>query len=365
MVTRYADCHALLRDDRLSADPTRSDLYRSLVADVWGEGSATDRLIRRQFLFMDPPDHTRLRALVQQAFTRRAVEDLRPRIETIARGLVDAMYEKGVVDLMADLAYPLPVTVIAELLGVPLADRERFEAWSRDLLGLLAVQSPSPEAVDHADATVSAFLDYFRDLVRERRDRPADDLLTALGRAEDADDKLAEDEILATCLLLLVAGHETTANLIGNGTIALLEHPGELRRLREEPGLVPNAVEELLRYDSPVQATARTALEDIELDGKRVSRGDRVMLLLGSANRDPDAFDEPDRLVLDREPNRHIAFGSGIHFCLGAPLARLEARIALRTLLDRCPELRLAEEPVRWKDTFPIRGPEALLVSPS
>jgi cytochrome P450 len=360
MVTHYDDCLALLRDDRLSADPSAAVVYEMLIPPGWGAGSAVDNMLRRLLLFSDPPDHTRLRSLVSDAFTRRAVEDLHPRIEQIANELLDAVPDEF--DLVSQFAYPLPVTVIAELLGVPIADRALFGAWARQLVQIVSVDDPSQDVIDTANETVDAFYGYFRALASDRKAAPRDDLLSALVAAEIEGEKLTEDELLATCVLLLVAGHETTANLIGNGTLALLQHPDQLRRLRDDPSLAAAAVEELLRYDSPVQATARTTLTDMEIGGKRVGAGERVVLLLGSANRDAAHFDRPERLDVGRTPNVHIGFGGGIHFCLGAPLARLEARAAFAALLRRFPDVTLAGDDVAWRRTYPIRGLEALAV---
>jgi hypothetical protein len=297
---------------------------------------------------------------VQAAFSRRAVEELRPRIESISSSLLGGM--AGSFDLIADFAYPLPITVIAELLGVPMEDRERFGAWSKDLVQLVSVDDPNPQVIETGNDTMTAFLEYFSGLAAERRRSPRDDLLSALIEAEDEGQKLTEDELLATCVLLLVAGHETTANLIGNAVLALLENPAELSRLRKDRSLAGSAVEEFLRYDSPVQATARTTLEEIEIAGKHIGPNERIVLLLGSANRDPAHFEEPETLRLDRTPNTHLSFGGGIHFCLGAPLARLEARIAIPMLLERYPDIALANEGIEWRQTFPIRGLVSLLL---
>lgn len=358
LIPRYPDCARLLRDTRLSADPTSSELYQAFVPAVFGEGSALDRVTRKLLLFMDPPDHERLRSLVSNAFARRAVEDVKPRIHAITDELLDAVSDRREMDIVRDLAYPLPVQVIAELLGVPMADRDRFSGWSKDLVGILSADAAIATDVEQGNESIAAFLDYFGELADERRRQPRNDLLTALVEAESQGSRLSEEELLATCVLLLVAGHETTANLIGNGVVALLRNPDAWSRLVREPTLIPKAVEELLRYDSPVQATARTTLEPIEIGGKTIPAGQRVVLLLGSANRDPSAFDEPDKLLLDRNSGHgHLSFGSGIHFCLGAPLARLETRVAFETMTKRMPELRLVCEDIEWKSTIPIRGP--------
>jgi cytochrome P450/predicted unusual protein kinase regulating ubiquinone biosynthesis (AarF/ABC1/UbiB family) len=361
MVTRYDDCLALLRDERLSSDPSRAEIFQTLLPPGWGEGSAVDSVMRRLLIFMDPPDHTRLRSLVQAAFSRRAVEELRPRIESIASALLDGLGESF--DLIADFAYPLPIMVIAELLGVPVEDRNRFGAWSKELVQLVAVDDPDPKVIATGNETMTAFLDYFAGLAEERRRNPRDDLLSALIEAEDEGGNLTEEELLATCVLLLVAGHETTANLIGNGVLALLNNIDELQRLRGDPTLAAGAVEEFLRYDSPVQATARTTLDEIDIAGKRIGANERIVLLLGSANRDPARFADPETLRIDRNPNTHLSFGGGIHFCLGAPLARLEARIAMPMLLGRFSSLQRVDSSEQWKQTFPIRGLESLLLS--
>ena len=361
MVTRYDDCLDLLRDERLSSDPMRSNIYDVLVPPGWDGGSAVDGMMRRLLLFMDPPDHTRLRSLVATAFTRRSVEELRPRIETIAGELLDGLEDEF--DLLSRFAYPLPITVIAELLGVPTADRERFGSWSQELVQIVSIDAPNEAVIAQGNATVEAFLEYFRGLAVERRRVPRDDLLSALIEAEEHGSRLTEDELLATCVLLLVAGHETTANLIGNGVLALLDHPDELRRLHEDPSLISGAIEELLRYDSPVQATARTTTQEMEIAGRSLDAGERVVLLLGSANRDPAQFDDADTLRIDRSPNQHVAFGGGIHFCLGAPLARIEARIALPILAQRFPALRRVDDRSEHRPTFPIRALTSLRVA--
>jgi cytochrome P450 len=258
----------------------------------------------------------------------------------------------------------LPVQVISEMLGVPPEDHERFKGWSRDLARGLDPDFILPqEVLDQRKAAIDAFSAYFLELIAERRRAPQDDLLSALVAAEDEGDRLTERELLSTCTLLLVAGHETTVNLIANGTLALLRHPDQLRRLRDDPSVARSAVEEVLRYDAPVQMTGRVALEDIELDGATLTKGAFALLLLASANRDPAAFAEPDRLDLGRTDNHHLAFGFGTHFCLGAPLARLEGEIALTSLVRRCPDLALATDQPRYKENLILRGLEALPVT--
>jgi hypothetical protein len=266
-------------------------------------------------------------------------------------------------DVIRDLAYPLPTIVIAEMLGVPAGDRARFKQWSDDFAVFLGSFNPTPEQQQQALASVLELKEYFRALVPELRRRPRGDLLSDLATAEEQGDMLSEEELLANCTLLLFAGHETTTNLIGNGLLALLRHPDQLHRLRAEPRLVGSAVEELLRYESPVQGTRRLAKEAVTVDGRRIERGQFVLLLLGAANRDPEQFPDPDRLDVTRSEVRHLAFGHGPHFCLGAPLARLEGQIALGTLLQRTPGLRLETETVAWREQFALRGLKSLPVS--
>jgi cytochrome P450 len=328
------------------------------------------------FLVRNPPDHTRMRSLVSKAFTPKMVSRLAPRIEELVDGLLDrALAAEGAVgrrrptdadgegvDLIEALAYPLPVTIISELLGVPAADEARFQAWSHSLARGLDPDFLLPPDVRRRQTTARAeFAEYFRALAAKRRADPGDDLLSALVGVREGGDALSEPELLVTCTLLLVAGHETTVNLIGNGTLALLRDPDAMARFRADPGIAPNAVEELLRYDSPVQLTLRLALTDAEVGGEPIAKGEPVLVLIGAANRDPEAHRDPDRLDLDRQPTRHLAFGQGLHFCLGAPLARLEGRITLRRLLARAPRLRLAGEPV-WKENLVLRGLERLPV---
>jgi cytochrome P450 len=323
-----------------------------------GELSPALDLVKNLLLFMDPPDHTRLRTLANAAFSRKAVEELRPRIARLVDELLDGRDE---IDLVADFAYPLPVTVIAEMLGVPLSDREMFSTWSRDLVDLFGTEDVSSESTQKGNDAIVQMNDYFTALSDERRRQPRDDLLTAFVEVEDAGERLTHTELLATCLILLIAGHETTANLIGLGTLALLRQPDVLARLRDDPTLVGSAVDELLRFDSPVQATARTTIAPIEIAGTMIPEAERVMVLLASANHDATRFDDPDRLVPDRSPNPHLSFGGGIHFCLGAPLARLEARIAFAKLVQLPLEQRSVD--LDWRRTFPIRGLRSLRVS--
>jgi cytochrome P450 len=359
VLSRHQDVARVLRDPRFSADDRNFSQHARLRAEALRKGLA-DREDEDAPIMLrsDPPTHTRLRALVNKAFTPRAVERLRPRVEEVTAKLLEGLAGRERFDLIAELAVPLPVTLIAEMLGIPAEDRATFKRWSDVLVGFLDPLAADPKAMRR---TVDDFFEYVSRIAAERRRRPADDLLSALVQAEEAGERLSEAELHGTVALLLAAGNETTTNLIGNGVLALLRHPDELARLRGDPTLLDGAVEELLRFDSPVQMTARIARADLDFEGRRFRRGQFVVLLLGSANRDPDVFPEPDRLDLGRTDNRHLSFGLGAHFCLGAPLARLEGRIALRELLRRFPHLRLSQEP-RWRAFTFLRGVEKLLV---
>ena len=357
VLTRYEDVVAVLRDLRCA-----KEAIAAFVAARFGV--AVPPGIGLSMLDRDPPDHTRLRGLVSKAFTPRVVEGLRPHIQQIVDGLLARVEGTGSMDLIAEFAYPLPVIVICEMLGVPVEDHERFKEWGLDIArGLDAILlPPGSEVVQRSAASRHALAGYFRGLIAERRASPRGDLLSALIAAEEAGDTLSEDELLATCILLLVAGHETTVNLIGNGTLALLRHPDQLRRLRENPGLIGSAVEELLRYDGPVQRTARVPSEDVTIGGRTIGKGEMVMPFIGAADRDPAQFPDPDRLDITRVDNRHIAFGWGIHFCLGAPLARLEGQIAINTLVQRLPKLALATDRPEYRQSLTLRGLKSLPV---
>ena len=357
VLTRYQDVVAALRDPRLVKEP--------IAAFVAARFGAAMPAMGLSMLDRDPPDHTRLRGLVNKAFTPRVVEALRPHIQKIVDGLLARVEGAGTMDLIEEFAYPLPVTVICQMLGVPVEDRERFKQWGLDIArGLDAILLPPDSDVARRSAAARrALAEYFRALIAERRAAPRGDMLSDLIAAEEAGDKLSEDELLATCILLLVAGHETTVNLIGNGTLALLRHPDQLRRLRENPGLIASAVEELLRYDGPVQRTARIPSADVTFDGLTIGKGEMVMPFIGAADRDPAQFADPDRLDIGRSENRHIAFGWGIHFCLGAPLARVEGQIALNTLVQKLPKLALATDRPEYRQSLTLRGLKTLPVT--
>ena len=357
VLSRYADCVAVLKDRRWSSD-VRNAVQPGFEPDLDVLGDA------RPFLFLDPPDHTRLRGLVSKAFTPRVVEALRSRIQEIVDDLLDNVAGDGLLEVIHDVAYPLPVTVISEMLGVPPDDHETFKGWSQDLARSLDPEPvPSPDALDRLKKALDSFDDYFRRLIAERRKSPREDLLSSLIEAEEEGDRLTEVELLATCRLLLVAGHETTVNLIGNGTLALLRHPDQLRKLKDDPSLAGSTVEEVLRYDPPVQLTGRIASEDMEVAGVTVPKGHSVVLLLGAANRDPDQFPNPERFDITRNNDNHLAFGFGIHFCLGGPLARLEGQIALGTLARRFDALELRTEAPEYKENIVLRGLRSLPVA--
>jgi len=359
VVTRYADCAAILRHPNAGNDSRKAPGFREQVAQL---GLDPDEEMRRgrPFLFRDPPDHTRLRGLVNTAFTPRVIERLRPRIAEIVDGLIAAAAARGTLEVIAELAYPLPVIIISEMLGVPAEDHEQFSAWSQELARALDPDfSLPPEVLERRQRAVEEFRAYFERLIAKRRSEPRDDLVSALIAAEDEGQKLSEEELLEICILLLVAGHETTVNLIGNGVLALLRHPDQLQLLRDAPSLIRTAVEEVLRYDPPVQLTGRLALADIELADAVIPAGRQTVLLIASANRDPAQFPDPDRLDIRREENRHLAFGMGIHFCLGAPLARVEGQIALLAFAQRLEAPEMAGEPV-YKENITLRGLQSL-----
>ncbi len=343
ILTEYADVDRVLRDHKRFSNES--------------PGSVVDY---KSFLGMDPPDHTRLRGLVSRAFTPRSVSALAPRIERVARELLDAVEDRDKFDLIEKFAYPLPITVIAEMMGVPPDDMGLFERWSNDISLVIEPTVTDEQRRRIRDSSQSLF-DYFEGIMERRRRDPRDDIISALMAVEEDGDRLTHDELLSTLLLLLVAGNETTRNLIGNGTLALIRHPDQLARLRNDPALMDSAIHELLRYDSPVQLDGRDAVEDVEIGGKKIRAGQRVISVLGAANRDPSAFANPNALDISRDEKSHISFGRGIHHCLGAPLAVLEARIAFSALLERFSSFTLLAEP-RYRDQVVLRGVRELWV---
>lgn len=336
LVTRYDDVRAIFKDARFT-----KNFQRVAGAEYAAQLTDVDRFMVSNLLTLDPPDHTRLRALVQKAFSPRLIRAMRPRIQATADNLLDAVAERQEMELIADYAFPLPLQVIAELLGIPASDKEKFRRWSE-------IVTEPPRFIDGQRQEIDelrAFIAYLADISRRRRADPREDLLSALVHAEEAGGRLSEIELYSMLMLLIVAGHETTVNLIGNGVVALIQHPQQLARLRDEPALMPGAIEELLRYDCPVESsTDRFALEDLDFQGRRIARGDRVLVVIGSANRDGALYGETaESLDITRADNPHFAFGHGIHYCLGAALARMEGAIAIGALLQRAPNLRLAQ----------------------
>lgn len=353
----HAESNAVLRDRRLGR--------------IWRDKAPAERfesfnlIHRNAILEMEPPEHTRLRRLISSAFARGHVERLRPWVEELARSLVDELVERSggsePVDLLAGMAEQLPVAVIAELLGVPEADRPLLRPWSNAIVKMYEY-GRTTEIEDDAERAADEFVAYLRELAAERRKNLGEDLVSHLVSMRDADgDKLTEDELVTTCILLLNAGHEATVNVSGNGTLALLRHPEQLQRLREDRALLPTAIEEFMRYDSPLQLFERTATEDVEIGGITVERGQKIAALLGAANRDPAVFAEPDAFDVGRSDNGHITFGAGVHFCIGAPLARVELQASFGALLDRTTTFELGGEPVR-RPEFVIRGLQTLPV---
>jgi cytochrome P450 PksS len=353
LITRYQDVLAVLKDDRFSKD------WAKAQAQPWIPGMF--KPLMRNMLNLDAPDHTRLRGLVHTVFTPRLIENLRGRVQSLADELLSRVQARGQVDLVREYAVEIPTTVIAEILGVPVKDRLKFRKWSN----AGTASSASRFGILKAIPEIVLFIRYVRSLVRVRRANPENDLISALALAEQAGDQLSEDELLAMLVLLLVAGHETTVNLIGNGVLALLENPDQLDRLHNDPALIKSGVEELLRHSGPLEtATERYPREDTSVAGVTIPRGELVFAVLASANRDERQFENPDRLDLGRETNPHVAFGYGMHYCLGASLARLEAQIAVATLFRRVPNLKLGipSNRLRWKSGLVLRGLESLPV---
>jgi len=361
VVTRYGDVVRVLHDFSADRTPTPEQLSRMQLSAL----SPIAAVMVKQMLFLDAPAHTRLRSLASSAFTPGRVNVLRSHIQQIADRLIDGVTESkaGQTDIIADFAEPLPAIVTAEMLGVPTSDHRQLKNWTADFAEMLGNFQHNPDHVPKVLRALDEMLDYFRERVRELRVHPREGLINSLLTAEIDGDRLTEEEVIANSIITMVGGQETTTNLIGNGLLTLMRHPAEMQRLRHDPALIPSAVEELLRYESPSQHTARLARTDVELGGRKIRKRDAVIAIMGAANRDPERFPDPDRLDLARTDNRHLAFGWAAHFCFGAALARIEGQVSFATILRRMPNLALEDASLRWRTNLGLRGLLALPVT--
>ena len=387
VLTRYADIASVYMDNRFSRAHGLMSNFQRLSESQQRIAEPVYHSFSKTMFYADPPYHTHLRGLMNNAFTPRRVEQMRPYIQRVVDELLDHVQAQRQMDIIHDLAYPLPVMVIAELLGLPSNDRARFKGWSDDLFAILGTVRRSPQLMEKAAQSLAEMTEYITELSRLRRDQPHDDLLSVLlsvvdddeqlecphphhaksqgspAREEHPSSQLTQEELVANINILLSTGHETTTHLIGNGVLVLLQHPAQMQKLRNQPGLVPSAIEEIMRFENPVQITYRSAIEDAEIDGRQIHKGDLVNSILGSANRDPERYTEPDRFDITRNEGRHLNFGLGIHFCIGASLVRLEAEIAFNTILRRFPKLELETESLDWQEHPIFRGLKSLSVS--
>jgi pimeloyl-[acyl-carrier protein] synthase len=359
VATRYADVIYVFQ--RFSAN--RTPAPEQLTALGLSALTPLAQVMVLQMLFLDPPAHTRVRSLASKAFTARRVEVLRSHIQDITDSLLDAVQDKGRMDVIADLAYPLPAMVTAEMLGVPTSDWKQLTGWSADFAQVLGNFQHNPDRAQRVIRSLEEMSAYFRAAIREQRKHPREGLINALLTAEIDGDHLSEEEVVANTIVTMVGGQETTTNLIGNGILTLLRHPDQLEKLKEDLSLIPSAVEELLRYESPSQHTARLAPDDVMLGGKLIRKRQAIIAVMGAANRDPERFPDPDRLDICHQDNRHVAFAWAGHFCFGAPLARIEGQTAFATLLRRMPDIKLEPGPIIWRETLGLRGLTALPVS--
>jgi pimeloyl-[acyl-carrier protein] synthase len=357
VLTCYADVKAILTDKRFITDPLpkRLEEKNKYSQNNAGGLGALQQASSKFLFYMNPPDHTRLRVLVSKAFSQSVVEGLRPRIQNTVDGLLSKVQEAGYMDIITDLAAPLPVKVIANLLGMPLEDCNMLHEWSTKLSRVLDPLISLKE-YEQLNSVIKQFEDYIQGLIVEREKRPQDDLISALIAARDEGDKLRADELSTVCMQLFITGEETTVNTVGNSILTLLNHPDQLAKLKAEPNLINSAIEELLRYDSPVQFTGRCATEDVEIKGKLIKKGDKVLLGLGAGNHDPNQFSHPEKLDITRQENRHLAFADGIHYCLGAVLARAQAQIAINTLIQNFSDLKLNTDKLAWRKNIYLRG---------
>ncbi len=362
-VLRYDDVLTGLRDPEFSSDRIRPVFEHKLTARQQIERGPTYKILENWMVFRDPPDHTRLRRLVSRAFTPRAVEAWRPLAEAAVEEMIRDVAPKGHMDLVHDFAYPIPAIVIAEMMGVPAEERDLFKSWSDDVMILVFGARGVEGRRERAQKGLMDLADYLRTLIRKFRAEPADNVIGTLITAQEGDDLLTDDEVLSTLVLMLFGGHETTTNLIANGTLALLRHPDQVAKLRARPELMKSTIEELLRFDGPSKMEVRMMAADATLGGRTLRAGDMVYLVQDGANRDPAVFDRPDELDIERDPNGHIEFGWGIHYCIGAAIARLEGAIAIDAVIRRLPDLAAGPEPERWHPTLISRGMASFPVS--
>jgi cytochrome P450 len=364
VLTRYADVTSTLRDFSRFSNVGRIDLFlEQLPEEGRGKMGPLKGHFSRAITHLDPPDHTRIRKLLKTVLSTRLVQSMCPRIEALVSELISEVQDAGRMDVIRDFAYPLPAIVLGEMLGIPPEDRDQYKKWSDDIgVGLVGTGRAALDNVERARQSLFELTDYLRPLVAQRRQHPRNDLISNLIAIEVKGDRLSERELFSTCITLILAGHGTTTNLIGNGILALLRHPDQLEALKNDPSLIEIAVEELLRYDSPLQRIWRMATEDVEIDGKHIRKGQIVLPTMGAANRDPAEFAEPDRLNISRQNNPHVALGTGIHLCVGGPLARLQGVIAINALLQRLPSLQLETEALAWEANLFHRGLKSLPV---
>lgn len=361
VITRYADAKAVLRDPRFCVDKMSNNVKQKSHHLQW-DFNTLAQAISKWLIFLNPPEHTRLRNLLSKAFSSASIKSLYPHIQQITDQLISKVRHQGYMDIITDFACPLPCNVICTILGVPVEDWYKLYYWSDKLSSILAPLN-SLEDYEQMNKVALEFTDYFKNLIAQRQKSPQQDLLNTLIAVKEQDNKLSEEEIISVCMLLFFAGEETTVNLIGNGMLALLSHPQQMQQIKSQPKFIYSAVEEMLRYDSPIQITTRVATEDVNMDGITIRAGEKALLCVGAANRDPAQFPEPDRFDITRANNTHLAFSDGIHYCLGATLARIEAEIAINTLVQQLPDLKLSQDKLEWRNKVPVRSLKNLPVT--